>query len=51
MAAVRGHHLAARHAVLVHHGQPDGAQAELADPGRHLIGTGIRPVTGTEPSP
>ena len=48
MAAVRGHHLAARHAVLVHHGQPHGAQPKLADPGRHLIQV-VRPVWSGQP--
>ncbi len=54
---LRGHHLAARHAVLVDDGQPHGAQPELADPGRHLVHVvgPVRPVwpgqpvTGHEP--
>ena len=45
---LRGHHLAARHAVLVDDGQPHGAQPELADPGRHLVQV-VRPVVPGQP--
>ena len=34
--------------MLVDDGQPDGAQAELADPGRHLVDV-VRPVPAGQP--
>ena len=37
--------------MLIHDGQPDGAQAEFADPDRYLLGRGVPIGTGTGAKP